>query len=504
MKRFSLVALPIILMFSACENKEVITDEEVPKPEMTLVSSASVELPYTEGDDVVTFKTNRKWSAECDASWMTLRSTYGSANDEPVSIYVHYQENASNEERSATVTIIPEDGDKLVVNYTQAGTPYMNVLYDDNFYVGPDGGIVEYKVQTNVEFDVVPQNDWIHYIETKGIEDKTVVLEIDPYEITTYRIRNGEVLLRQKDGKSLYPCYHIIVNQDGPNFYFYKPYHFVPLEGGEVEFLGNSNVYFEVETQSDWIHYVKTNTYDNNVFGVVLRFDRNESGPRTGTVTGLRKSKNPITVFSLEQYGRIPVPEAVDMGLSVKWASFNLGATNPEEVGYFYMWGETTPALQSTWEGYKWCDGNNPPTGFYKYNTNPNLGNVDNITRLDLEDDAASYILGGNWRIPTPQEFNALKNETNFTWTKTQVGGINGYRVTSKKTGNSIFLPFSHWKRSVDKDAGQPADFFSLWSSDLGDYDPSFWAICFVDLRGYPECLNTARCNLESIRPVTD
>ena len=131
-----------------------------------------------------------------------------------------------------------------------------------------------------------------------------------------------------------------------------------------------------------------------------------------------------------------PVPEAVDLGLSVKWASFNLGAYKPEEAGNYYAWGEIEPKSYYDWSTYSWCNGSFE--ALTKYNTNSDYGTVDNKTVLDLEDDAAHVTLGGNWRMPTEQELKELM--TSCTWTWTTQNGING-QIATGANGNSIFLP---------------------------------------------------------------
>ena len=121
-------------------------------------------------------------------------------------------------------------------------------------------------------------------------------------------------------------------------------------------------------------------------------------------------------------------PEAVDLGLpsGVKWASFNVGATKPEEYGNFYAWGETEPKDNYEYSNFKWINSD-------KYNAP--------YSSLDREDDAAAVNLGGVWRMPTSNEVSELKTNCNWTWT--QKNGINGYLVESKKNNNSIFLPAS-------------------------------------------------------------
>ena len=128
----------------------------------------------------------------------------------------------------------------------------------------------------------------------------------------------------------------------------------------------------------------------------------------------------------------------VDLGLSVKWATCNVGANKPEEYGDYFAWGETEPKSTDGMSTYKWCN----YTTYYtltKYCTNRSYGTVDNKTILEAADDAARANWGGSWRMPTKAEQDELRN--NCTWTWTTQNGVNGYKVTSKSNGKSIFLP---------------------------------------------------------------
>ena len=154
----------------------------------------------------------------------------------------------------------------------------------------------------------------------------------------------------------------------------------------------------------------------------------------------------------------------VDLGLSVKWATCNVGATKPEEYGDYFAWGETQPKSTYNRTTYKWCRGSsNTQT---KYNTNSSFGTVDNKITLDLSDDAATANWGGSWRMPTRAEQDELRN--NCTWTWTTQNGVNGYKVTSKSNGNSIFLPAAGYRYdSLLKYVGSEGYY---WSSSLYTY----------------------------------
>ena len=145
----------------------------------------------------------------------------------------------------------------------------------------------------------------------------------------------------------------------------------------------------------------------------------------------------------------------VDLGLSVNWATCNLGATKPEEYGDFFMWGDVDPTLKVYygWDSYKYCDGTKNSLTKYCYDANYGKdGFVDNKTILDASDDAAAVILGGDWRMPTTAERDELLDETKCKWEYVKVNGVLGAKITSKVKGyedRSIFLPAAGWQREA-------------------------------------------------------
>lgn len=133
----------------------------------------------------------------------------------------------------------------------------------------------------------------------------------------------------------------------------------------------------------------------------------------------------------------------VDLGLSVKWATCNVGAKTPDDPGGLYAWGETEDKNRYSWSNYRWCKGDEYEltkyctVGSYGYN-----GFTDNKTVLAPEDDVAHKKWGGRWRMPTVDEIMELC--MNCTWTWTTCNNVQGYRITSRIPGyedSSIFLP---------------------------------------------------------------
>ena len=163
--------------------------------------------------------------------------------------------------------------------------------------------------------------------------------------------------------------------------------------------------------------------------------------------------------------------EYVDLGLSVKWATCNIGASSPEGYGSYFAWGETSPKSDYEWETYKFRTSGDywDNVKFSKYNTDSDYGPIDNKIALDLIDDAARSNWGGSWRMPTSAEQDELREKCTWTWTT--LNGIKGYKVTSKGNGNSIFLPAAGYRGGTSVyDAGSIGFY---WSSSLGSGYPA-------------------------------
>lgn len=140
--------------------------------------------------------------------------------------------------------------------------------------------------------------------------------------------------------------------------------------------------------------------------------------------------------------------EYVDLGLSVKWATCNLGASSPEELGDKYAWGEVQTKQEFTWDNYQLCVNGDYtkltkycPKDYWLYD-NFSESVIDNKTQLEFEDDAARVHLGGTWAIPSDSEINELIDPNNCVWVKSHRNNVAGYEVISKINGNSIFIPF--------------------------------------------------------------
>lgn len=155
----------------------------------------------------------------------------------------------------------------------------------------------------------------------------------------------------------------------------------------------------------------------------------------------------------------------VNLGLpsGTLWAETNIGADKEADDGNYYAWGETATQSEYSIISYKY----NIIGSLYKlskYNTTDGKG------VLDQEDDAAYVNWGTSCRMPTSDEFVELHNTDNCTWTwssksNSSSTSVNGYLVTSKKNGYSIFLPASgsiNYSTFIEKNS-----YGYYWSSTL-------------------------------------
>jgi|GEM_PF-761062 len=227
----------------------------------------------------------------------------------------------------------------------------------------------------------------------------------------------------------------------------------------------------------------------------------NESGQIKALNVGVANVT--LTMQSLTASCRIKVVSSesdithnyVDLGLSVNWATFNVGATDPEDYGGYYSWGEIdTKDGDYYWTTYTY--GTTTAWKYYdNYNSRTGVHDTDGNNTLEPEDDVAYIMWGDKWRMPTSAEFDELIN--NCEWEKTDLNGTIGIIVKSKIPGytdRSIFLPASggkgysdysrtyynnyigasghYWSSSLNKEPGsQCANFLSFYETSYIESD---------------------------------
>lgn len=195
-----------------------------------------------------------------------------------------------------------------------------------------------------------------------------------------------------------------------------------------------------------------------------------------------------VKSFTTTVESPVNVAEDVDLGLSVKWASHNVGATKPEEYGDYYAWGETEEKEKYTVWNYK----------FYNMMTGEmtDLGEEISGTKYDV----AKIKWGDGWRMPTTDEMLELTEECE--WTDTICGGVKGKKVTGVN-GNSIFLPAAGMG-APGSDTFKPGEFGLYW---LGTLNETYLGGEYLYFEfGYPEWISygASREHGQPVRPVKD
>lgn len=135
----------------------------------------------------------------------------------------------------------------------------------------------------------------------------------------------------------------------------------------------------------------------------------------------------------------------VDLGLSVMWATCNMGASNPEDYGDYFAWGELYPKYSYYWDTYKFIE-KKKLTKYCMDKKDGYKGMTDQFL-LESVDDVAYVSLGTGWRIPQSVELQELRDLCTWNWEERN--GVKGYKIIGPN-GNSIFLPAAGYKVTSD------------------------------------------------------
>ena len=181
--------------------------------------------------------------------------------------------------------------------------------------------------------------------------------------------------------------------------------------------------------------------------------------------------------------------EAVDLGLSVKWASCNVGAKSPEDYGDYFAWGET-----ETKSSYHYNSNIIDGLSCKKMQPRGIIGTDGNLTAAY---DAATVNWGGDWRMPTTAEQDELRKNCSWSWTSQN--GVKGYKVTGPN-GNSIFLPAAGYRYSTSlSNAGSDGYY---WSATPYSGSSRAYYLCFDSLHNFWS--SGYRYVGHTVRPVSD
>ena len=189
-----------------------------------------------------------------------------------------------------------------------------------------------------------------------------------------------------------------------------------------------------------------------------------------------KREKAPVTTGT--HAGR----EWVDLGLSVKWATCNVGASSPTGYGNYYAWGETSTKSSYDEDNCKTWD--------------RSMSDI----RGNSSYDAARANWGGSWRLPTKAECKELLNNCNCQWT-TQ-NGVKGMRFTSKRNGNSIFFPAAGWREGASTHSAGKEGYY--WSSTPSESITQYAYYLYFNSEGSAITNWFYRSRGRTVRPVVE
>lgn len=189
------------------------------------------------------------------------------------------------------------------------------------------------------------------------------------------------------------------------------------------------------------------------------------STPVFGQAAGgqvIRKATKTTHAVVVDNAPRGKTSQAIDLGLpsGTKWAEWNIGASSPEQYGNYYAWGEVSPKADYSWATY--FDSDSKGEHFKTYFIDNKNNNIGKYSVVMTNRDVAHVKWGGDWHIPTADQFGELEKQCK--WERHKLRGVWGVKVTGPN-GNSIFLPaagFMH-RRTVN----EKGETCIYWSGDL-------------------------------------
>lgn len=440
----------------------------------------------------VSTSTNESWYAKSNDDWITLSESQGKGKG---TINVTVKENNYGWERSGLV-VVSVRGYSETMKVIQSGKFFK--ISSPPLLFGSSGGEKEITFSTNDEWDVSSDCSWISLSKTSGKLDDSIRISVHPNN--SVKERNGKITFIPKNAE--------LKNTDSLVVKVEQKARYMFLLDDKLSFNCDSirktipvstDGAVGVSKKADWLSVV---TENNKIILILAEYDGSIMRSDTLTVFAEGMTEGEIKrQIIVTQYGK--ERSYVDLGLHVKWATCNVGASKSEDYGDYFAWGEKKPKTTGyTWASYSYCDGSSSTLTKYCYASEYGK-DMFNDTKyyLDERDDVVHEEWGGNWRTPNHAEFLVLKDSCNWTWTKHN--GVYGYRISGKKPGyenNSIFLPASGMRRGDDSLYVGKDGYY--WSAVLNVTGSPYNAciLYFNSNNHYTNDVN--RCEGLTIRPV--
>ena len=473
MKRLlSLMAL-CCLVFVACSNDENVDNNREPAVDKITLSQTVIEVGFEPDTYSVNVTSPYSWDAFSASDWIEVVTYQGDAGVAELSFNVTTR-NAELEKRMGSIVVTNSEHNLVAELYIiqKIFEPTEITIDRESLTFAADGGEQSITVTANFDHKATTDADWLRITKVEAGYTISASKYMEVEARTADVVISNEKYNISKTVSISQSAFEPILNVED------KPVLEFDYKGGEQSILVESNFEYNIATDADWVTLSKTAT------GVVVKVSKNFSDSRTANVTissaKYNLSGKTITVtqdaFGADAAGY----EWVDLGLSVVWATCNVGANSPEEYGDYFAWGEISPKDSYT--------SNNCST--YGKSMSDISGNP--------QYDAATANWGGAWRMPTKAELEELRS--NCTWEWTTLNGVNGRRVTGPN-GNSIFLPAAGERYGTSSYyVGSHGDY---WSSTPQEGNVGYACSSYVGSGDY-DGLWEERYTGQSVRPVIE
>ena len=382
------------------------------------VSTTSVSVATAGESFTVTVTCDTDYSVDVSDTWLTLES------DNAGTLAFTAEANSSGDSRTATITVTAGDLSSTV-EVTQAGISLS--VSPTSVSVAAAGESFTVTVTCDTDYSVDISDDWL---TMNSNSSGTLSFTADAN--TSGSSRTATITITAGDLSET-----VTVTQAGISLSVSPTTVSVAAAGESFTVSVTCDTDYSVEVSEDWL-----SLESDNAGTLAFTAEANTSGSsRTATITITAGELSVIVTVTQEgaddseddssgddsgsgdddPSGTINGYEYVDLGLSVKWATCNIGADSPEEYGNYYAWGETETKETYTSDNSV----THEVSGMSDFSGN-------------AEYDAATANWGSPWRMPTDSEITELR--TSCTWTWTTLNDVNGCEVTGTNS-NSIFLP---------------------------------------------------------------
>lgn len=457
-----------------------------------------LSFEHTANEATVCFQATANWKIQVlgddgkKTSWCSVEPASGISGQHEVVVRV--EKNTSITPRSAKIQYLSLDAEKVAEILVVQDFPTIQLANKKN-NVSYEATTINVEVRSNVDFkhEVLDAN-WVYESAntTRELDSHNVTftveenLSLKPREarIRFYSAENGaaDTLILMQG------CIEPDISvPEGYENYFVKGISF-DYASAETKVVFETNIHWSLQVvQASWCSCSPVSGTPGRYEVTVCVEENTTSIPRSAKIQIMSVDASVVAEIIVQQTVNPNIKSdvnAVDLGLSVKWAPYNVGANSPEEFGSYFAWGETEEK-----EDYS--------RSTYLYYQNDSYINIDSdISGTSY--DAAVCQWGGGWRMPTMEELEELCNKCTWSWSS--INGTSGYKV-SGPNGNSIFLPAAGYRYKTTVYNSGTIGYY--WTGTLGDSSDRAHGLIHSN-KNSRELYQGLRYNGHVIRPVKE